>query len=52
MRRDTERGRKRKSPEEAGAPEPKAKDTQISEAQVEEDEIALEPWRVPTARMW
>jgi len=42
------RGRKRKSPEEAGAPEP----ARMSEAQVEEDEIAPEPWRAPVARMW
>jgi hypothetical protein len=34
------RGRKRKSPPEAGAPEPKAKVARISEAQVAEDEIA------------
>lgn len=45
-------GRKRKSPEEAGAPEPKAKVARMSEAQVEEDEIAPEPWRAPVARMW
>lgn len=43
---------KRKSPEEAGAPEPKAKVARMSEAQVEEDEIAPEPWRAPVARMW
>jgi len=42
------RGRKRKSPEEAGALEP----ARMSEAQVEEDEIAPEPWRVSMARMW
>ena len=46
------RGQKRKSPEEAGTPEPKAKFTRMSEAQVEEDEIAPEPWRAPVARMW
>jgi hypothetical protein len=46
------RGRKRKSPEEAGGPEPKAKVARMSEAQVEEDEIAPEPWRAPVARMW
>jgi len=41
------RGRKRKSSEEANAPEP----ARMSEAQVEEDEIAPEPWRAPVARM-
>ena len=45
------RGRKRKSPEEAGGPEPKAKVTRMSEAQVEEDEIAPELWRAPVARI-
>lgn len=37
------RGRKRKSPQDTGAPEPKAKVARMSEAQVEEDEIAPEP---------
>ena len=46
------RGRKRKSPEEAGAPEPEAKIARRSESPVEEDEIAPEPWRAPVARMW
>ena len=46
------RGRKRQSPEEAGAPEPKAKVARMSEAQVEVDEIAPEAWRAPVARMW
>lgn len=46
------RGRKGKSPEEAGAPEPKANVARMSEAQVEEDEIASELWRAPVARMW
>ena len=41
----------RKSPEEAGAPEPNAKGARMSEAQVEV-EIALESWRAPVARMW
>jgi hypothetical protein len=62
--RKGKRGRKRKSPEEAGAAEPKAKVGQMSEAQarapmarmseaqVEEDEIAPKPWRAPVARMW
>lgn len=36
-------GRKRQGPEEAGAPEPKAKVARMSEAQVDEDEIAREP---------
>lgn len=36
-------GRKRKSPEEAGTLEPKAKVARISEAPAEEDEIAPEP---------
>lgn len=46
------RGRKRKGPEEAGAPEPKAKVARMSAAQVEEDEIAPESRRAPVARMW
>ena len=47
------RGRKRKSAApEADAPEPKAKVSRMSEAQVEEDEIAPEPPRAPVARMW
>lgn len=45
------RSQKRKRPEEAGALEPKAKVTRISEAEVKEDEIAPEPWRAPVARM-
>lgn len=45
------RGQKRKSPEEAGTLEPKAKVARISEAQVEEDGITPEPWRAPVARM-
>lgn len=44
-------GRKRKSPEEAGALEPKAIGARTSEAQVEEDETAPEPWKAPAARM-
>ena len=43
---------KRKYPEEAGALEPKAKVTRMSEALVEKDEIMPEPWRAPVARMW
>ena len=43
---------KRKSQEEAGAPGPKAKVVRLSEAQVEEDGIAPEPWRAPVAKMW
>ncbi|KAL2056301.1 hypothetical protein ABVK25_003324 [Lepraria finkii] len=50
--RKRKRGRKRKSLEEAGAPEPKAKVARMSEVQVEEDEIAPELWRAPAARMW
>ncbi|MCJ1279485.1 hypothetical protein MMC21_007309 [Puttea exsequens] len=46
------RGRQRKSPEEASVPEPKVKVARMSEAQIEEDEIAPEPWRAPVARMW
>jgi len=46
------RGRKRKNPEEADAPEPKAKVARIGEAQVEGDEIAPELWRAPVARTW
>lgn len=45
------RGRKRKSPEEAGAPELKANVARMSEAQVE-DKIAPQQWRAPVARMW
>jgi len=57
-------GRKRKSPKEAGAAESKAKVAQMneasartpmarmSEAQIEEDEIAPKPWRTPVARIW
>ncbi len=45
-------GRKLKSPKEASAPEPKAKVARMSEAQIEGDEIAPEPWRAPVARMW
>lgn len=41
-----------KSQEEAGAPEPKARVARLSEAQVEEDENPLEPWRAPMARIW
>jgi len=51
-KRKWKRGRKRKSPEEAGALEPKAKVARISEAKVEEDRITPEPWRAPVARMW
>ena len=43
---------KRMSPEEAGVPDLKAKVARMNEAQVEEDEIAPEPWRAPVARMW
>ena len=39
------RDRKRKSPEEADVPEPKAKVARMNEAQVEEDGIAPELWR-------
>ncbi|KAK3081644.1 hypothetical protein LTS18_004449, partial [Coniosporium uncinatum] len=46
------RGRKRRSPPEAGAPEPKAKVARMCEAPVEEDEIAPQPWRAPVARMY
>lgn len=46
------RGQKRKSPEEAGASEPKAKVARMSKAQVEVDEIVPEPWRAPVAQMW
>ena len=52
VRGKRERDRKRKSQEEAGAPEPKAKVVRLSEAQVEEDGIAPEPWRAPVAKMW
>ena len=45
------RTQKRKSPEEAGPPEPMAKVARISEAQVEEYKTASEPWRAPVARM-
>ncbi len=44
-------GQKRKSPEEAGTPEPKAKIARISEAQVEEDKITLELQRALVARI-
>ena len=43
---------KGKRPEEADVPEPKAKVARMSEAQVEEDKIAPEPWRAPVAPMW
>ncbi len=46
------RGQKRKSPEEVGASEPKAKVARMSEAQVEVDEIVPEPWRAPVTQMW
>ena len=45
------RGRKRKSGDEAGTPELETMVARTSEAQVE-DEIALQPWRAPVARMW
>ena len=45
-------GRKRKSPEEAGASDPDAKVPRMGEAQVEEQEIALKAWRAPVAQMW
>ena len=45
-------GRKRKSPGEAGASDPDAKVPRMGEAQVEEQEIALEAWRAPVAQMW
>ena len=45
-------GQKRKSTQAARAPEPKAKLLRMSEAQVEEDEIAPELWKAPVARMW
>ena len=44
--------RKGKSPEGAGAPEPKAKVMRLTEAQVEEDRITPELWRAPVAKMW
>ena len=44
--------RKRKSPEEAGAPELKAKVARMSETQVDENGITPEPLRAPVARMW
>lgn len=44
--------RNRKNKEEAGAPEPKTKAVQLSEAQVEEDGTTPEPWRAPVAKMW
>lgn len=44
--------RKRKSLEEAGAPEPDTKVPRMSEAQLEEHEVAPEPWRAPVAQMW
>lgn len=43
---------KGKSPEQAGAPQPKAKVARMSEAQVEEDKIAPELWRAPVVQMW
>ena len=46
------RGQKRKSPEEAGASESKAKVARMSKAQVEVDEIVSETWRAPVAQMW
>ena len=45
-------GRKRKSPEEAGASEPKVKVARMSEAQVKECDTTPEPWRALVARMW
>ena len=42
---------KRKSPEGAGTPEPKVKVARMGEAQAEEGEIVLEPWRALVARM-
>ncbi|CAF9935572.1 MAG: hypothetical protein HETSPECPRED_009823 [Heterodermia speciosa] len=43
-------GPKRKSPEEVGALEPKAKAARMSQA--EEDEILPGPWRAPLAWTW
>ena len=51
-KRKKKRGQKGKSPEEAGPLEPKAQVARMSEAQVEEDGIAPEPWRAPVTRMW
>lgn len=45
------RSRKRKSPEEAGVPEPKAKVARMNEAQVEEDGIASESWRASVTQI-
>jgi hypothetical protein len=44
--------RKRKSPEEVGMPELKAKIARISGALVEENETAPEPYKAPVAQMW
>lgn len=46
------RGRKRKSPAEADAPEPKAKVARKSGTLVAEDETAPTPWRAPVTRMY
>jgi sRNA-binding protein len=42
------RGRKRKSPAAADAPEPKAKVSRMSVTLVAEDETAPTPWRAPS----
>ena len=46
------RGRKRKSPVEVDASEPKAKVVRKSGTLVAEDETAPTPWRAPVARMY
>ena len=46
------RGRKGKSSGQTDAPESDIKMAQINQPQIEEYEIASEPWQAPVARMW